>query len=95
LAERSAARLAHQSGGLGVPSSNLGAPTKKNRGLSEFHSPAIFPEISLGKPVGRLQLGFFSLLLLRVGSVARWLMSLISGMYVFPRIRVGLLRRST
>src|SRR3954468_17792842 len=27
LAERSAARLAHQSGGLGVPSSNLGAPT--------------------------------------------------------------------
>jgi hypothetical protein len=27
-AERSAARLAHQSGGLGVPSSNLGAPTK-------------------------------------------------------------------
>ena len=34
-AERSAARLAHQSGGLGVPSSNLGAPTtnfmKSNR----------------------------------------------------------------
>src|SRR6185503_4289576 len=28
-AERSAARLAHQSGGLGVPSSNLGAPTNK------------------------------------------------------------------
>ncbi len=28
-AERSAARLAHQSGGLGVPSSNLGAPTSK------------------------------------------------------------------
>jgi hypothetical protein len=27
--ERSAARLAHQSGGLGVPSSNLGAPTRK------------------------------------------------------------------
>ena len=27
--ERSAARLAHQSGGLGVPSSNLGAPTIK------------------------------------------------------------------
>src|ERR1700722_3723029 len=27
LSERSAARLAHQSGGLGVPSSNLGAPT--------------------------------------------------------------------
>jgi hypothetical protein len=29
VSERSAARLAHQSGGLGVPSSNLGAPTKK------------------------------------------------------------------
>ena len=28
--ERSAARLAHQSGGLGVPSSNLGAPTTKS-----------------------------------------------------------------
>src|SRR6266516_3540693 len=28
LAERSAARLAHQSGGLGVPGSNPGAPTK-------------------------------------------------------------------
>src|SRR5882672_9088687 len=28
--ERSAARLAHQSGGLGVPSSNLGAPTSAN-----------------------------------------------------------------
>jgi hypothetical protein len=27
-AERSAARLAHQSGGLGVPGSNPGAPTK-------------------------------------------------------------------
>ena len=32
--ERSAARLAHQSGGLGVPSSNLGAPTKKLKYLS-------------------------------------------------------------
>src|SRR5580692_1560286 len=29
ISERSAARLAHQSGGLGVPSSNLGAPTRK------------------------------------------------------------------
>ena len=28
--ERSAARLAHQSGGLGVPSSNLGAPTTQD-----------------------------------------------------------------
>jgi hypothetical protein len=33
-AERSAARLAHQSGGLGVPSSNLGAPTIKIRDLA-------------------------------------------------------------
>src|SRR5258705_13860428 len=32
-AERSAARLAHQSGGLGVPSSNLGAPTNKIKDL--------------------------------------------------------------
>src|SRR5262249_5814818 len=30
--ERSAARLAHQSGGLGVASSNLAAPTKKSEG---------------------------------------------------------------
>ena len=30
VSERSAARLAHQSGGLGVPSSNLGAPTIKS-----------------------------------------------------------------
>jgi hypothetical protein len=29
LSERSAARLAHQSGGLGVASSNLAAPTRK------------------------------------------------------------------
>ena len=33
--ERSAARLAHQSGGLGVPSSNLGAPT------TSTHKPLI------------------------------------------------------
>ena len=32
--ERSAARLAHQSGGLGVPSSNLGAPTNKIKDLA-------------------------------------------------------------
>ena len=31
--ERSAARLAHQSGGLGVPSSNLGAPTTQAIGF--------------------------------------------------------------
>jgi hypothetical protein len=34
--ERSAARLAHQSGGLGVPSSNLGAPTTKTPILLVF-----------------------------------------------------------
>ena len=34
-AERSAARLAHQSGGLGVPSSNLGAPTNEIKGLTD------------------------------------------------------------
>src|SRR6516164_335858 len=34
--ERSAARLAHQSGGLGVPSSNLGAPTSKIKDLIEY-----------------------------------------------------------
>src|ERR1700722_9036546 len=34
--ERSAARLAHQSGGLGVPSSNLGAPTIKPPGNKDF-----------------------------------------------------------
>src|SRR5262245_43910440 len=34
--ERSAARLAHQSGGLGVPSSNLGAPTNKTPDFIEF-----------------------------------------------------------
>src|SRR5712691_4862322 len=33
-AERSAARLAHQSGGLGAPSSNLGAPTNKIKYLA-------------------------------------------------------------
>ena len=33
--ERSAARLAHQSGGLGVPSSNLGAPTNVPGGRCE------------------------------------------------------------
>src|ERR1700722_4188302 len=35
ISERSAARLAHQSGGLGVPSSNLGAPTKNPRRISK------------------------------------------------------------
>ncbi len=36
--ERSAARLAHQSGGLGVPSSNLGAPTKSPLKINIFRS---------------------------------------------------------
>jgi hypothetical protein len=35
-AERSAARLAHQSGGLGVPGSNPGAPTKKCKYFKYF-----------------------------------------------------------
>ena len=38
LTERSAARLAHQSGGLGVASSNLAAPTNKtpkNKGFPQ------------------------------------------------------------
>src|SRR5262245_34852944 len=39
LAERSAARLAHQSGGLGVPGSNPGAPTNKIRHFSQLHVP--------------------------------------------------------
>jgi hypothetical protein len=39
--ERSAARLAHQSGGLGVPSSNLGAPTNKR--LNYQDKPQRFP----------------------------------------------------
>src|ERR1700741_929338 len=38
--ERSAARLAHQSGGLGVPSSNLGAPTKKTEGARNVQTSA-------------------------------------------------------
>ena len=36
FSERSAARLAHQSGGLGIPSSNLGAPTKKTKKNRHF-----------------------------------------------------------
>src|SRR4029078_174262 len=38
--ERSAARLAHQSGGLGVPSSNLGAPTIKIKDLATDALPS-------------------------------------------------------
>jgi hypothetical protein len=40
-AERSAARLAHQSGGLGVPSSNLGAPTNKISKLCRAPTSAV------------------------------------------------------
>jgi hypothetical protein len=40
LAERSAARLAHQSGGLGVPSSNLGAPTNKIKHFCSLSLPS-------------------------------------------------------
>jgi hypothetical protein len=46
--ERSAAWLAHQSGGLGVGSSNLPAPTNEIKELAKFKSC----EISSGVPVG-------------------------------------------
>jgi hypothetical protein len=39
--ERSAARLAHQSGGLGVPSSNLGAPTNNHLKLRDYSIAAL------------------------------------------------------
>jgi hypothetical protein len=42
--ERSAARLAHQSGGLGVPSSNLGAPTTK---ITDFIGFSIGPRAAV------------------------------------------------
>src|SRR5580692_3834341 len=48
ISERSAARLAHQSGGLGVPSSNLGAPTNKTRHFSRFFSAAASQILPLG-----------------------------------------------
>jgi hypothetical protein len=51
-AERSAARLAHQSGGLGVASSNLAAPTKEIKGLSAVQTADVSPEIRLGKHMG-------------------------------------------
>src|SRR5262249_16264221 len=42
LSERSAARLAHQSGGLGVASSNLAAPTRFSLYNQPFsHVPAL------------------------------------------------------
>ena len=49
-AERSAARLAHQSGGLGVPSSNLGAPTNTIRYLGRFPVRKSSRELRLGSP---------------------------------------------
>ena len=42
ITERSAARLAHQSGGLGVASSNLAAPTKFKSKINENLVPAMF-----------------------------------------------------
>jgi hypothetical protein len=48
LSERSAARLAHQSGGLGVPSSNLGAPTNKIRHFWQFLICFVSQKIGLG-----------------------------------------------
>ena len=52
LAERSAARLAHQSGGLGVPSSNLGAPTKENQILRPVANLKTVPKKSPRDDVG-------------------------------------------
>src|SRR3977135_3113781 len=49
-AERSAARLAHQSGGLGVPSSNLGAPTIRIKGLNWLVPRPSSQKLSLGRP---------------------------------------------
>jgi hypothetical protein len=51
--ERSAARLAHQSGGLGVPSSNLGAPTNKIKYLSRVSLPNPHDENASGQTRGR------------------------------------------
>jgi hypothetical protein len=47
--ERSAARLAHQSGGLGVPGSNPGAPTNKIKDLAKLD----LPRKCLGQVLGR------------------------------------------
>ena len=44
--ERSAARLAHQSGGLGVASSNLAAPTKRSRAKSGGRCRAVAQNLS-------------------------------------------------
>ena len=44
-AERSAARLAHQSGGLGVPGSNPGAPTKIFKHFNYFIESASFANL--------------------------------------------------
>ena len=58
--ERSAARLAHQSGGLGVPSSNLGAPTSKIKDLAENFRGDSPQHHQLGRAGGDLQTGSFS-----------------------------------
>src|SRR5215475_10049017 len=47
--ERSAARLAHQSGGLGVPSSNLGAPTNKIKDLAHIFGRLLPRKIAMGR----------------------------------------------
>jgi hypothetical protein len=62
LAERSAARLAHQSGGLGVPGSNPGAPTNKIKDLHQKFGAKCTPNsawvhpgyISMRRPLPRL-----------------------------------------
>ena len=52
LSERSAARLAHQSGGLGVPGSNPGAPTNKITYFLHLQSGAVPRKIALGNTWG-------------------------------------------
>src|SRR6202041_1961417 len=51
ISERSAARLAHQSGGLGVPSSNLGAPTNK-KGSGYRPDSDLVPPSLVVRPIG-------------------------------------------
>jgi hypothetical protein len=48
--ERSAARLAHQSGGLGVPGSNPGAPTNRIKNLAQIFNPQSSQKSALGRP---------------------------------------------
>ena len=66
--ERSAARLAHQSGGLGVPSSNLGAPTNRTRRFSHFFCGSSSQHLPLGR---RWEDGEAGQLSARLGSICK------------------------